>query len=171
MIPERTEQSKAELHEFCKYLSELHDLKKMKMVEIGSWTGCSAVIFAEYFKTVYCIDTWRFKNLEPELRKHNIHKVEEIFDQRTAGLNIVKIKGDSVEVLTEFTRKFFDFCYIDAGHEYDQVKADIEICKKKCKYITGHDYYWKFPGIMKAVNEEFGKPLKIFKDTSWIGRI
>ena len=52
--------------------------------------------------------------------------------------------------------------YIDAGHTYDCVKKDLEICKEKVKtdgYVGLHDYimydfYNKAKyGVVEAVNE------------------
>jgi hypothetical protein len=53
------------------------------------------------------------------------------------------------------------------------VKRDIEICLPKCNlFISGHDY-WKgrFEGVIKAVNENFGKPDHTFPDRSWIYKL
>ena len=38
---------------------------------------------------------------------------------------------------------------------------------KKGGVLCGHDYQGRFPGVIKAV-DEFRRPDKIFKDTSWM---
>jgi hypothetical protein len=51
-----------------------------------------------------------------------------------------------------------DFVFLDAAHDYDNVKADITAWRSKVKsggYLGGHDYQLIFPGVMKAVQEEF----------------
>ena len=67
-----------------------------------------------------------------------------------------------------------DFAYIDGNHHYEYVKEDIQICLKKIKndgIISGHDYCEESPGVIKAVNEMFGKPDKVFSDASWIVKL
>lgn len=63
--------------------------------------------------------------------------------------------------------------YIDADHNYEPVKADIRAWLPKVKpggWITGHDYYWPFPGVLRAVCEELGKPHFVTRDSSWAVR-
>ena len=48
-----------------------------------------------------------------------------------------------------------DMVYIDAGHTYEEVKADIEVWRPIArKLICGHDY--NHPEVAKAVNDVFG---------------
>lgn len=51
-----------------------------------------------------------------------------------------------------------DVVFIDALHDYESVKQDIELWWPKIRvggYLTGHDYQHKFPGTMRAVAERF----------------
>ena len=55
-----------------------------------------------------------------------------------------------------FPESYFDWMYIDADHSYEGCKRDLNIAKKLVKtngYILGHDYNWKFQGVMDSVNE------------------
>lgn len=173
-IPERTEKSKKTLIEFCEWLSRKYPTKQMRLVEIGSWTGCSMEIFADYFLQVVCIDlweSWKSKDKDDISHKYNMSKVEKIFDDRVDGKrNVVKMKGLSSEQIEKYPDKYFDICYIDADHSYEGVKADILLCQKKSKMIAGHDYCLGFPGVIKAVNETVGIPLKVFSEGTWIAR-
>ena len=46
--------------------------------------------------------------------------------------------------------------FIDANHEYEGVKEDIDwAVSRGIPIISGHDYSDDFPGVMKAVNEAF----------------
>jgi hypothetical protein len=71
--------------------------------------------------------------------------------------NVKIIKGFSVPSLSNFSDDYLDFVYVDAGHEYHDVKADLEISYQKVKnggYICGHDYNREtFPGLCDAVDE------------------
>lgn len=53
-----------------------------------------------------------------------------------------------------------DFVFIDAGHSYEAVKADIAAWLPKVKpggWFGGHDYHKNHPGVIRAVDEAFGK--------------
>jgi hypothetical protein len=55
-----------------------------------------------------------------------------------------------------FPENYFDWIYIDADHSYEGCKRDLNIAKKLVKtkgYILGHDYNWKFQGVVDSVNE------------------
>ena len=53
-----------------------------------------------------------------------------------------------------------DFIYLDASHDYESVKEDIETWLPKMKkgsIISGDDYVVCWPGVIRAVNEVFSK--------------
>ena len=55
-----------------------------------------------------------------------------------------------------FIHDKLDFCYIDANHQYDFVKKDIDLyypLMNKNGMFGGHDYAVNYPDIRKAVNE------------------
>lgn len=67
------------------------------------------------------------------------------------------IEGESVEVAKTFENKSLDFVFIDAAHDYESVRADIEAWMPKTRgIIAGHDYIPTYPGVMQAVDEKFG---------------
>jgi len=52
-----------------------------------------------------------------------------------------------------------DFIFVDAGHSYAAVSADIANWLPKVRaggWFGGHDYHVRFPGVMRAVDEAFG---------------
>ena len=64
-----------------------------------------------------------------------------------------------------------DLVYIDAKHDYESVKRDIELYLPKIKHkgiLAGHDYHHVWPGVKKAVNFAVGTPDKVFRDTTWV---
>jgi hypothetical protein len=152
-----------------KYIQQFHDTKQLTILEIGSWTGVSAEIFAQHFKWVYCVDPW--ESTKGISTKYNMKQVEKIFHKRMSKYNNYIIhKMTSKEYKNCVGKAIYDIIYIDGLHTYEAVKEDIELWKDKATlYLTGHDYWpGKFPGVIKAVNETFGKPDKVFPDTSWL---
>jgi hypothetical protein len=73
-----------------------------------------------------------------------------------------------------YLRLMVGFIYIDADHSYPGASWDIRHWQTLLipgGYIGGHDYSDKFPGVVRAVNEEFGQPWRTFMDGSWLCRI
>jgi len=78
------------------------------------------------------------------------------------------IKNDSVSQSKNYQDHSLDFVYIDAGHDYESVKADIQAWLPKIKpngIIAGDDYnpWW---GVPRAVNEMFPNKVKTINPTS-----
>jgi GR25 family glycosyltransferase involved in LPS biosynthesis len=70
----------------------------------------------------------------------------------------------SLDAVSRFDDHSLDFVFIDASHEYEDVKADIIAWLPKIKpggILAGHDYYIGdfdyYPGVKQAVNEEFSE--------------
>jgi hypothetical protein len=65
---------------------------------------------------------------------------------------------ESVKAANLFTDNSITFCMLDAAHDYDSLKADIEAWFPKVRsggVIAGDDYESNWPGVDKAVNEFF----------------
>ena len=95
-----------------------------------------------------------------------------MFDKNTANKNIVKLKMTMEEAFNFLPE--LDVIYIDGDHRYDFVLKDIELSLRKIKkngIISGHDYNNNDIGVINAVNKIFGKPDKVFSDTSWFVKI
>lgn len=154
-------------------IKELGDTSKMRMVEIGSFIGESTIIFAEHFNQVIAIDPFQADyHKEDPTSKFNFDEVYDEYMRRTSpfpNIKTLRLTSDSaVDVLKD---ELFEFIYIDGIHTYEQVKIDIDNylpLLKQGGIIGGHDYGPHWPGVNKAVDEKFGKPDKVFKDTSWI---
>ncbi len=143
----------------------------MTLIEVGTYKGDSAVIFADHFKRVTCIDAWEdaLFNVPGTTAKD----AERVLDERVRVLaNVGKIKGRSLDVALDASL-VADVVYVDASHDYASVRDDLRAWKSHAQsYICGHDYWpSRFPGVVKAVNEVLGKPFKIFCDTSWLVRV
>jgi predicted O-methyltransferase YrrM len=138
-------------------------------VELGSFIGESAnmVLGFPNIKHIDCVDA-----------------SEELIKQASTRLN-TQIKKNrcsihhklSADFLNEIPNNYMDVVYIDANHEYDFVKKDIELSFSKLQsngFLCGHDYALEnssYPGCVQAI-QEFSekKGLKItrFIDNSWL---
>lgn len=158
------------------------NLNNIIMVEIGSFSGESTLAFLKSNKvsTIYCIDPWK-DNWSPIAikSKYNMSEVEKTFDNRfITDSRVIKHKGTIDTFVNEYANKLYniDLVYLDGNHSYEFVKHDISITIDKIhpKFISGHDYDPKsdyLKGVLKAVNEFYSQPDKIFSDTSWIKKI
>jgi len=182
-IPERTEKYKQGLIDMIEWIDKFSPVRMMKIIEIGVWTGCASEIFAKRFNKVICVDMWK-NNIGGITDKYDMKEVEKIFDSRQKKYHgvICKSKMSSIEAAKIYQDHgsnekinddiFPDIIYIDAKHLFNDALEDILTWKDIPKrFICGHDYEKRFPGVVKAVNKIFGKPQKIFQDTSWIVRI
>ena len=148
---------------------------EIKMVEVGSYAGESADIFAASDKTsqIWCIDPWLPGYDQGDVASFSdFNEVEQAFDlvaDRHKG-KICKFKGVLKDFQTKFQNDVPDFIYIDANHTYEGCKSDIQtaLLWNGLKLIGGHDYAGWCPGVIQAVDEIFGKPDITFADASWV---
>lgn len=81
-------------------------------------------------------------------------------------------KGFSCECLSQFPENYFDYIYLDAGHDYDNVKRDVQEIRRVIKpkgiiqfndYIffdyMGNEFYGVMPVVNQLVNETNSKVL------------
>lgn len=105
------------------------------------------------------IDVW--ESVNPQHNSQAKKKVEQRLSPEIANGTVKLRQGFSVEVLSTYPDNYFDWVYVDAAHDYDNVSRDISICLQKVKkngIIAGHDYIrWaRGPsryGVIEAVNE------------------
>ena len=147
-------------------------------LEIGSFKGLStSIVYSSLVDmglntfTIDAVDSFRF--ITSESFKHS---------SRVAGFDKVLTthEEDSHSYLRKADKsKTFDFIFIDASHEYEDVKKDIELSLELLTpgaIISGHDYLPEvFPGVVRAVKEVFGErnlEFKVFKKSSvWFYKV
>ena len=138
-----------------------------KFVEVGSWKGMSSAFMAteiansEKDISFCCIDSWEGSIEHREFK--DLKDIYHIFitNMRPLEKYFSHIKERSLNAVNLFEDNSLDFVFIDASHEYEDVKNDILAWLPKVKrggILAGHDYYvnqdW-FSGVKKAVNEIF----------------
>lgn len=173
-IPMRTEHSKQGLKKMVMYIDSITPVKKMSMIEIGSYAGDSTEIFCQHFKYVTCIEPWE-NNIGGITASVDMEVIRErFFERMNPYKNWHVIRGFSYNACLQVKKESADIVYIDGAHDYVSVKCDIENFREKIKpggWIAGHDYCKKFPGVVQAVIGLLGKPNFIFPDNSWIRRV
>jgi predicted O-methyltransferase YrrM len=149
---------------------------KGKLIEIGSWKGRSTSVFCLATEkedvNIYCVDTWQGSEEHKDLDttnllnefKNNLIKINSL-----ERINIQK--GLSTEISKIHEDNSCDLIFIDAAHDYDNVKADILAWYPKLKnngIMIGHDYpdpsANDFQGLKDAVDQEVRDKKELFKD-------
>jgi len=137
------------------------DDKDYKIIEIGSWAGQSALLWASACKKqgkgkVFCIDTWGASVISPKEMKDATKKdkIMKLFlhNIRSSGLKniIFPLRGTSNDIYEILKENTFNFIYIDGDHSYKQFKRDLENYSKLCKVggvICGDDFEIKLSDL------------------------
>ncbi len=140
-------------------------------VELGSWKGKSThALLSSGCPNVIAIDHWKGSEFEPEA--HAEAKSGSVFEEFKKNVghftNLKAMNADINDVVDSFPDGSVDAVFIDAGHTYEEVKNDIKKWKGKARILLcGHDYCAGWPGVIQAVDEEFGGPDEVH-DTLWV---
>jgi hypothetical protein len=142
----------------------------VRVLEVGSWVGRTAVAMAEVGEDVqvHCVDTWEGTKgdmtgdalIEEAGGPEGVYAkfLENVGDR--LNKSIFPWKGRSVDRGEQHWGKF-DLIYIDADHSYEGCKGDILAWWKHLEddgVMVGHDYLVKgFMGVVDAVKEVFGE--------------
>lgn len=139
---------------------------KAQFVEVGSWKGRSTVFMANAIAgsgkdiLFYAVDTWEGSD-EPEHRDDP--DIDRLFEVFTGNITPVRryvrpIQKPSIEAAMMFPVESLDFVWLDAGHSYEDVKADIAAWRPRMKpgsVMGGDDVHWGDGGVLRAVREAF----------------
>ena len=150
--------------ELIKHLiNNVDTTNKINIAEIGVYMGRGTTIWntellnSNISYEYYAID--HFEGSSEHVSSNNQPNYEKAIEYLTPILKHINvIKGDSLSVSNQFNDEYFDIVYIDASHEYEFVKQDIEAWLPKVKkggFICGDDYDKFWQGVINAVNEKF----------------
>lgn len=151
-------------------------------LEVGSWKGKSIAFFAveasNSGKNIECfsVDTWRGSSEhsnDPNIVNDTLY---EVFLSNIKPIEhlVTPIRKPSIEAAQDFENDSIEIVFIDAAHEYEPVKEDINAWLPKVRkggIIAGHDYL--LPSVKKAVDEIFGNRV-IFRnamENCWIVQV
>lgn len=150
-------------------------------VEVGSWKGRSAAFMAvEIHNSGFnikfdCVDTWKgsIENQQDEFVMQDSlyeHFLENIQPVRHL---INPIRKPSLEAAKDYEDGSLDFVFVDASHEYEDVKDDLIAWYPKVRaggIIAGHDI--NHEPVHRAVLEFFPQDrVSRISATCWISTI
>ena len=155
--------------------SVLKELQPNLIIEIGTWIGGSAIMMANYVKSInleceiVCIDTWlgsvehwgelcnlKFQSGRPVLYDEFLSNVVNTGNQDI----ITPFPIDSTNGLL-FLKKHnvkADLIYVDGGHDYMSVKNDLYNASNVIRndgWILGDDFH--HPDVRRAAMDTFGE--------------
>ena len=135
--------------------------QKVRTVEVGVFKGQSlAYLVVEAInngKEVRAYGVDRFTVFKASGRTHDdfYRDAAGHLASLTDEGHVHLIRKASVEAAPMFGTRAADFVFLDADHDYDSVKADLEAWEPVCRgLIAGHDY--NQGGVMRAVRDHFG---------------
>lgn len=148
-------------------------------IEVGCFLGKSAAYLAQKVKqsgkkiTIYAVDIF-----EPECKHHadvlegKDMLVEFRKNMKALDVTVIPIRGKSETIARLVADNRYSLVFIDAAHDYDAVKTDLNSWWPKVKaggIFAGHDYFQDC-GVPKAVDEFVKeKELKLeLKDSCWL---
>jgi predicted O-methyltransferase YrrM len=139
-----------------------------RILEIGSYLGASTTAIGHAIlgkdTELYCLDCWHDYEAHgcfDQPRTGAAHAGNEVFLKflkTTEFLNeqLRILKGTTEQFRTLLPTSFFDFIFIDAGHEYKDVINDLISSLKTLApggLLLGHDYHSDGHGVVTAVNQ------------------
>jgi hypothetical protein len=151
-------------------------------VEVGSWVGESALAICKGLperSQLVCVDTFLGSPCDGSGRM--AIRVGGDVVRRAFDLNTKKYQDENILRVWSMTDALaraqmekrdwkVDFLYLDADHEYDFVRRQIEGWTKFMSpegVIAGHDFAVGFPGVERAVREMFSEFTHIEGTAVW----
>lgn len=164
------------MKEVVEFVHSRNPSRRLKVIEVGSWVGESAVAMAcgllDRNGVIYCVDHFSGSPTDQlaEFVRDNggPARIRRQFDNNTREFRDV-IRAFPMESAAaakqiageEGRSECADLVLIDAGHTYEECLADIQAWLPHVAsdgFLMVHDYDADgFPGVKKAVDETFGR--------------
>ncbi len=166
-------------------LEQLIDLAcRRDVLELGSFMGLSAWGMAQTAHSLFCVDTFSANSAGQQQMGH-LTTLDAFLQAVSRYRNVKHFVGTSEEAHRQANpigqnteggpfvpHGQFDMIFVDAMHDYENVKADIERWWPRVKsggIMAFHDYgHGDFPGVKLAVDERFGELPNRVVTLGWI---
>ena len=138
-------------------------------VELGCWKGHSTAYLAQAIAstgriaTVYAVDL--FDDVLKTTDYPAGHPIRKLLESGVSMYDIFlyNIEKAGIKSMIQVIRKpswkaarlfdEVDFVFVDAAHDEESVRKDIEAWLPKTRMIAGHDYGDQFPGVRAVVDD------------------
>lgn len=152
--------------DFLKEIINQHKLQKI--AELGLWKGrtlCHLLDHCPSITEYIGVDEWRWcpeREAIPGGQTYNgwdMPGLERSVRASAAryGERVRIIKADTATAAEQVSDSSLDLIFVDAGHDYENAKADILAWRPKLRsggFLCGHDISW--PTVKQAVDEVVG---------------
>lgn len=152
-------------------------------VEVGCWTGITTRNIATHAPEtqIFAVDHFQGspEHLDPASGNYvaflkNPHWLIAEARRNVEGLKVQIIPFDSHRAARLLPERSADTVFIDASHDYEHVKADIEAWLPVVRsggILCGHDYDYGWQGVVRAVNESFLEAERVPGTSIWEYRV
>jgi hypothetical protein len=155
------------------------------MVEVGSWSGESALIWLRSGRVSRLLMVDPFDPLLCGRRPGRAASEKRVARAKTTlqqavlahwpNATLLQMHSVDAAKALQFAGRRFDFVYIDGEHSEASVRQDIAAWRPLVKpvgLLGGHDYTGGYlSGVMRAVDDLLGQPDVVYEDTSWVKRL
>ncbi len=145
----------------CEELQKLVELAcNRDVLEVGAYRGLSAWGMALTAKTMTSVDTFAARTNGQD-QQENLTTYRDFLHatRRYSEGHILVYVGTSAQASCDLEGDY-DLIFVDASHDFADVKADIEYWKPHMRaggIWAFHDYMAdQYPGVQQAVDEAFG---------------
>jgi hypothetical protein len=140
----------------------------LRAIAIDPW--CAQPACEDVSRETY-VD-WDFAKIEAEFWKNVGDNKGRCKMIRMTGASVAS--GWSHDDVDPVYRDYADVVFIDALHDYESVKQDIALwwpLVRPGRYLCGHDFNHKWPGVERAVAEHFNlMDVGLAPDSVWFVR-
>lgn len=145
----------------------INQVEPESIIEVGSWLGASAIHMASLSKSsIICVDTFLGSNeilWRDNVVQNVVQDFDRIYKQFCANITSLSLNhqisclpmtSSSAAELFANTETKADVVYIDAGHRFREVYADLQDWWPLTnKALIGDDYSSEWPGVVEAANQ------------------
>lgn len=143
-----------DIEEYRRLVEDLPD--GANMIELGCYKGRSLCAVSDIIRrkkiNVWAVDT--FVGTLSERHIEDNYRLEFINNCKRFGIEPIVLQDTTVDAAQAFSDHFFDLIFIDADHEYNAFRKDVEDWLPKVKEhgtISGHDY-GNHEGVSRYLN-------------------
>jgi len=132
------------IHEFHDRIELLEALPKGgRVAEVGVLTGTFSKQINDIVKPdeLHLIDRWTYIWMDGQKLEIGDELEEQVRTTFKDCSNVFIHRTTSLEASKLFPKRYFDWVYLDAGHQYHEIKEDIEVYRGLVKkWLIGHDF-------------------------------